>query len=554
MKNNALKITPLGGLGEIGINCQLWETSEHALLIDCGIMFPDDQQLGIDTIIPPLDPILAKSDLLRAVVLTHGHEDHIGGVPWLVSFIKGLTIYGSPFTMALVEHKLKEKALLDRANLVPVLPHESICVGPITIECIPVSHSIPEAYALAATTPAGKIVHTGDFTIDPSPTNGVGTDLKAFAHFAGKSGIKLLFSDSTNAEEPGTSKSEQDVKTGFDHIFSQAQGRIVITTFASHIERIQTVLDMANAYDRTVVISGRSLIANIDRAHDLGLLAKAPNLVVDQDMPEDLPPEKTVILATGSQGEALSALFRIAKGAHRYLALQQGDTVIMSSRVIPGNARAVNRLINQMYRMGAQVFHNTTHTVHVSGHARRDELAAMISAVKPRYVIPIHGEYRHLTHHRNLALQCGIPEDRAILLEDGEPITLTPRSFTREEKIPAEPVLIDGKGVGDVGNKVLQERHLLANEGVVVLGLVLDEYTGEILQGPSLFSKGFIYEQHFSHLLEQAKPLVLEVIGQHQGKTPDLERLAERTRSTLRSFFRRTVGRDPVVVPLITLV
>ena len=551
MTDSALKITPLGGLGEIGINCQLWETTHSSVLIDCGLMFPDEQQLGIDMVIPPLDPILTQGSRLHGIVLTHGHEDHIGGVPWLVSFMKGLTLYGSPFTMALVEHKLRERGLLDRVTIVRVLPHSDVEIGPLRFTFIPVSHSIPQGYALAVDTPAGKIIHTGDFKIDPSPMDGVGTDLRVFKKFAGRQGVKLLLSDSTNAEVEGHTKSEKDVKAAFHDIFTEAKGRIVITSFASHIERIQTVFDMAREFGRTVLISGRSLINNIERANDLGFLRLPPEIVLDQSVP-NLPPERVVILATGSQGETLSALSRITMGEHRQLSLQEGDTVIMSSRVIPGNARAVNRLINQMYRMGAQVYHDGVRTVHVSGHARREELAAMIKAVKPKYFIPIHGEYRQLIQHRQLAVTTGIPEDHTFILEDGQPFTLTPRSFVLNEKVPAESILVDGKGVGDVGSLVLRERQLLAGDGVVVVVLVLDEQTGAVLHGPTILSKGFVFEQQFSHLLDDGKNIVLELLAAYEGRSVDPERLSERIRSALRSFFRRIVGRDPVVVPVIT--
>lgn len=549
MTDTFLTITPLGGLGEIGMNCQMWNTPEGCVLVDCGIMFPDDQQLGVDVVIPPLEPILAQRERLLGVVLTHGHEDHIGAVPWLVSFVKGLKVYGSPMTLALVEHKLRERGLLDRAELITVTPEHDLTLGGLRFHFIPVSHSIPQGYALAVDTPVGKVVHTGDFKIDEFPSDGIGTDLPALRNFAGADGVRLLLSDSTNAESEGHTQSEKVVRETFHEIFSEARGRIVITLFSSHIERIQMVFDMAREFDRAVVVSGRSLVNNIERARDLGFMRMPPELFTDQTIP-DVSPERMVVIATGSQGEPLSALSRIASGEHRQLSIMEGDTVIMSSRVIPGNARAVNRLINQMYRMGADVCHDGTRPVHVSGHGRRDELRTMLDAVRPKFFVPIHGEYRHLIQHRDLARDWGIAPERTFILDDGEPLTLLPDSIRLEEKIPADSILVDGKGVGDVGNLVLRERQLLGGDGVVVVVLVLDEETGEVIHGPDMISKGFVFEQQFSHLLEDAKCLVLD----HLETSPRLgiPRLGDRIRSSLRSFFRKVVGRDPVVVPVIT--
>lgn len=548
MSDHFFKITPLGGLGEIGLNCQLWETEENSVLVDCGLMFPDEQQLGIDMVIPPLDPILAQGHKLSGVVLTHGHEDHIGAVPWLVTFMKGLKIYGSPLTLALVEHKLRERSLLEHAELLPVSPRQDLQLGSLEFRFIPVSHSIPQGYALAVRTPVGKVVHTGDFKLDPSPMDGVGTDLAALRQFAGRQGVRLLLSDSTNAEVGGATPSENLVRESFRDIFAQAEGRIVITLFSSHFERIQMVFDMARTFNRAVLISGRSLLNNIERGRDLNFLRMPPELFADQTVP-DLPPERVVILATGSQGEPLSALSRIAMGGHRQLSLQKGDTVIMSSRVIPGNARAVNRLVNQMYRMGANVYHDGVRNVHVSGHGRREDLKTMIATVRPKFFVPVHGEYRHLVQHRELAVDCGVTPERAILLEDGSPLTLLPRSIRLEEKVPVESILVDGKGVGDVGDLVLRERQLLGGDGVVVAVIVLDEQTGSLLRGPTIISKGFVFEQRYTHLLEEAKQLVLKCLEEKNHQ--DIQRLADRIRSSLRVFFRKGVGRDPIVVPVI---
>ena len=413
-------------------------------------------------------------------------------------------------TLALVEHKLRERGLLDRAELITVTLEHELALGGLRFHFIPVSHSIPQGYALAVDTPVGKVVHTGDFKIDEFPSDGVGTDLPALRSFAGADGVRLLLSDSTNAESEGHTQSEKVVRETFHEIFSEAKGRIVITLFSSHIERIQMVFDMAREFDRAVVASSRSLMNNIERGRDLGFMRMPPELFTDQTIP-DVSPERMVVIATGSQGEPLSALSRIASGEHRQLSIMEGDTVIMSSRVIPGNARAVNRLINQMYRMGADVCHDGTRPVHVSGHGRRDELRTMLDAVRPKFFVPIHGEYRHLIQHRDLARDWGIAPERTFILDDGEPLTLllTPSG---ERKDPADSILVDGKGVGDVGNLVLRERQLLGGDGVVVVVLVLDEETGEVIHGPDMISKGFVFEQQFSHLLEDARGGTLSLI------------------------------------------
>ncbi len=501
-----VSITPLGGLGEIGLNCQMWSTDQGIVLVDCGLMFPDDQQLGIDIVIPPLDPIIRRQNSLLGLVLTHGHEDHIGAIPWLLSFIDGLTLYGSPFTLALVEHKLKERGLMDKATLSVVEPRDTVRLGALEFTFLPVSHSIPQGYALAVNTPVGKIIHTGDFKLDATAPDGVGTDLDDFRAFAGNKGVKLLLSDSTNVEVEGHSQPELKVKEALRKIFSTSQSRIIITLFSSHMERVQSVFDMAREFDRHVVISGRSLTNNIEKAQALGLLVSPPEIYSDQNMPI-LDPAKTVIIATGSQGEPLSALARISSGEHRQLHIVEGDTVIMSSRAIPGNARAVNRMINQMYRQGALVLHEG---VHATGHAMREELRAMLEAVRPEYFVPVHGEFRHLARHRELARECGVAPEKIIVMENGDTLSLLPQGVRQEEKIAVESILVDGKGVGDVGASVLRERQLLGGDGVVVVSVTIDAADGSILHGPELISRGFMFTEHFEHVLEDAKQLVLD--------------------------------------------
>jgi len=543
-------ITPLGGLGEIGLNCQLWESSKGVVMVDCGLMFPDDSHLGVDVVIPSLDAVLAVRERFLGVVLTHGHEDHIGALPWLVPHLKGVRIYGSAFTLALVEHKLKERGLLDHAELIPVTADTALTLGDLHFSFFPVCHSIPEGFALGVQSPVGAILHSGDFKLDPEPLFDSGTDMRLFKNFAGERGVRLLLSDSTNAEREGHTLSEREVRAELDKVFAAAPGRVVITLFSSHIHRIQQVFDLAKQYGRTVVISGKSLANNIERARELGLLHVPSTFFNAYVAVPALPDKELVLLVTGAQGEPLSALARMVQGEHRQLALKRGDTVVMSSRMIPGNARAITRLINDMYRLGAEVYHEKVRDIHASGHACREELRAMIEAVRPRLFVPIHGEYRHLIMHGRLAQECGVPPECAIILENGEPLTLLPVGIRREDRVPVEYTLVDGKGVGDVGTLLLKERHILGGEGMVLVVLVRDMESGSVLHGPQMISKGFVFHQHFEHLLEDAKCLVLDQLEDNRNASP--AKLGEGIRVSLRRFFRRILDRDPVIVPIIT--
>lgn len=550
MNEPYLNITPLGGLGEIGLNCQLWETSGGVVMVDCGLMFPDDAHLGVDVVIPHFGAVSGIKDKLLGIVLTHGHEDHIGALPWIVPEIKGTRIYGSRFTLALVEHKLREREILDWVELCPVDINTVLPLGDLTFHFFPVCHSIPEGFGLGVETPVGRVVHSGDFKIDPHPLDATGTDLNLFRNFAGPDGARLLLSDSTNIVREGRSLTEREVKDSLDKIFAKAEGRIVITLFSSHIQRIQEVFDLAREHGRTVVISGKSLANNIEMARDLGIAKLPPSFFNAHNGVPDLPDDQIVLVVTGAQGEPLSALSRMVLGGHRQLEIRKGDTVVMSSRMIPGNAKAISRLINEMYRIGAEVLYESVHAIHASGHGQREELRDMFEAVRPTLFVPVHGEYQHLVKHGRLAVECGVKQDNVILLEDGLPLTLLKDSFRLEPRVPVECTLVDGKGVGDVGYAVLKERRILGDEGMVIVVLVVDSETGSILHGPEMISKGFVFEQHYSHLLEDAKCLVLDEI--EAARPGQLGRLQEGIRSSLRRFFRRVLERDPVVVPVIS--
>jgi ribonuclease J len=542
-----LTIHPIGGLGEIGLNCMLLETRDSAVLIDCGLMFPDDFHYGVDVVIPPLEFIRDKKDKLKGIILTHGHEDHIGALPWLMTELE-VPIYASDFTLALVENKLKERNLAESLSLNQVDPRQTVSFGDISCTFFPVCHSIIQGYALGIETPIGRIVHTGDFKIDRNPLGGHATDLEGLAEFS-QAGVQLLLSDSTNVELPGFACTEREVKDTLQEIFSQATGRILVTLFSSHVQRIQEIFDLARQFGRKVGVSGKSLVSNIEVARNLGLLDLSDDDYLTLDDLSQLPDEEIVLLVTGSQGEPMSAMTRLIEGTHRQLRVHRGDTVVMSSRFIPGNTKAITKAINNLYRLGAEVLYEKVKEVHASGHAHREELKIMLETVSPKYFIPVHGEYRHLIKHANLARETGVAPERVLVLEDGQPLTMLPRGVRFEDEFQSKSVLVDGKGVGDVGKSILKERRLLADEGMVVVVMVMDDETGEIMMGPRIQSKGFIFEQQYAHILEEAEAIVMDVYENIPPKS--WKKLRDRIKAALRRYFRKTLDRDPVIVPLV---
>lgn len=543
-----LTIHPLGGLGEIGLNCMALRTHDATVLIDCGLMFPEDYLFGVDVVIPRFEHILEEREKIKAIVLTHGHEDHIGALPWLLPHVD-VPVYGSDFTLALVGAKLAERCI--EADLRPVHPRDRVEIGPFAFNFFPVCHSIIQGYALGIETPAGRVLHTGDFKIDRNPLDGHATDLDGIRAFS-EPGVKLLMSDSTNVERDGFALTEREIKASLREVFDRARGRIIVTLFSSHIQRLQEIFDLAAACGRKVAISGRSLARNIDLARELDSLRIPGGTLVEVEEIGSLRDEEVVLLVTGSQGEPLASLSRMSLDEHRSVRIKKGDLVLLSSRFIPGNIQAITKVINRLYKLGAEVLYEKVQAIHASGHAHREELRIMLETVRPKYFVPVHGEYRHLVKHSRLAVECGVAPERALVLENGQPITLLPQGIRLEEAVPAERILVDGKGVGDVGQSVLKERQLLAGEGMVVVLLVIDQDTGEITLGPDIVSKGFIFEQHYAHLLEDAKCVVLEEV--EEVGTGNLKRLKERVRGSLRRFFRRVLERDPVVVPLIIAV
>ncbi|WP_028575181.1 ribonuclease J [Desulfonatronovibrio hydrogenovorans] len=544
---NYVKLIPLGGLGEIGQNCMVLESRDSMVVIDCGLMFPEDFLLGVDVVIPRFDYVIKNKDKLKGIVLTHGHEDHIGALPWLMPYVD-VPIYGSRFTLQLVSNKLSEFNLMDYVQTEVVDQNSVLELGDFTFNFFRVCHSIIEGFGLGIETPMGRMVHTGDFKLDREPMGGHLTDLDAFRAFA-EPGVMLLLSDSTNVEREGYALTEREIMSSLRGYFAKAKGRILVTLFSSHIQRMQEIFDLAREFGRKVAISGRSLAKNIDMAMEEGFLR------VDHDVYcplEDLPgydDSEMVLLLTGSQGEPLSALTRLALGEHKQLQINKGDLVLMSSRIIPGNTKAITRVINNLYRLGAEVVYEKVRAIHASGHAHREELKVMLETVSPRFFIPVHGEYRHLFKHVQLAKECGVAPERSIVLEDGQPLTFTAKGVRFEEEIFSESILVDGKGVGDVGHTVLKERHILGGEGLVIAIMVVSQETGEMLMGPRILSRGFIFEQQYAHVLEDAKCLVLDIFEDiPPGATKKLE---EKTRSTLRRFFRKILERDPIVIPLV---
>ena len=543
-----VRLIPLGGLGEIGLNMMLVESGDDLIAIDCGLMFPDDELRGVDYVIPDFTYALARPDALRAVFLTHGHEDHVGALPYLLARAR-VPVYGSPLTIALVAEKLKEHDLGDAA-LHAIRPRDRIDVGPFTVEPIRVTHSIADGVGLAVSTPVGVIVHTGDFKLDPSPLDGELPDYETFTRL-GEQGVLVLCSDSTNVDRPGHTRSESDVGVALAERFAQAHGRIIVATFASHIHRIQAVLRLAARFGRHVALLGRSMERNVRVAADLGYLTVPDGVVVSLEDLASMRPERQVILSTGSQGEPNSALALIAAGEHRYFEVGRGDLVILSSRVIPGNERTVGRIINGLYRRGAEVLYEDNAFVHVSGHASQEDLKLMLKLTRPRYFLPVHGEYRHLLGHARLAVDVGLAPDRVFLIEDGAALEVTKSGATVVTGIPAERVLVDGTGVGDVGPVVLRDRELLAEEGMIAVAITIDR-EGTVIAGPTLASRGVVHVKENEPLFDEMRAAVSQAVADMApSERLDREALYERLRFTVRRFVNQRFERKPVILPMI---
>ena len=545
-----LKVTPLGGLGEIGLNMLAVEYEGHILVIDAGLMFPEDYMLGVDIVIPDTQYLKERKESVRGIVLTHGHEDHIGAMPFFLKDFN-IPVFGTSFTLELLKEKLKEHALADKVILNKIRPGDSTHFGPFQVEYIRVNHSIVDGVGLAITTPEGVLIHSGDFKIDRKPVKGQDTDLARFAAY-GKKGVLALFSDSTNIEKEGFSLSEREVLKTLDRIFKNSRGRLILAAFASNIARIQEVINLAVKYDRRVTFSGKSMKANVRIAREQGFLRYPPKVEISEEAVSRLPDEQVVIITTGSQGEPMSSLARIAQDKHKDVKVKQGDTIILSSRFIPGNEKAITAIINSLYRMGAEVIYEKVSAIHSSGHAYAKELKQMIRLVKPKYFVPIHGEYRHLVKHAQLARKTGLSAEHTFVLENGKGLW-----FEKGAAFPAEPVatgrvLVDGKGIGDVGELVLRDRRRLAGDGLVIAILVVDEQTNEMLYGPDLISRGFVFEDQGGYILDEAKEIILNLIEEIRQMPPiDWNAAGAEMKKRLKKSFDKIIERRPLILPVI---
>jgi ribonuclease J len=546
----AVRLIPLGGLGEIGLNMMLVESGEDIIAVDCGLLFPDDEMPGVDYVIPDFSYLAERRHALRAVVLTHGHEDHIGALSYLLQDFP-VPVYGTPLTLALARQRLLENDVLDRADLRPYQPGDEVQLGCFTVVPVRVTHSIADGIGLAIETPVGTVVHTGDFKLDRSPVDARQPDYSKFAEL-GERGVLALCSDSTNVGRPGRTGSETLVGTALATRFAEAPGRILIATFASHIHRIQQVLDLAARCGRRVGLLGKSMVGNVAVAAELGYLTVPDGLLVSLDELAALAPERQVILSTGSQGETNSAVALIAAGEHKAVQAEPGDLVIFSSRVIPGNERVIGRAINALLRRGAEVLWEDVAFVHVSGHASQEDLKDMLALTRPRYFVPVHGEYRHLLQHARLAESAGIPRDRIFLIEDGLGLELAKSGARVLGRYPTNRVLVDGKGVGDVGAVVLRDRQLLAEAGMLVVALTIDRETGAIVAGPEIASRGFVYMKEADDLMDEVKKAVREALdAREEPEAVDRELIGAMVRSAVRRFINQRFQRKPVVLPVI---
>ena len=545
MSEEPLRIIPLGGVGQIGKNMLVLEYDGHLLIVDCGLMFPESDMLGIDIVIPDMDYVFERKEQVRAIIVTHGHEDHIGGLPYLMDVVKA-PLYATQLTRGLIEVRLKEHHLLQGAELHTVWPGDKVELDPFRVEFFRVCHSIPDGVGLGITTPVGLVVHSGDFKFDQTPVDGRLTDFGRLAEL-GARGVHVLLSDSTNAETDGQTPSEQAVGETFDRVFARAEGRIIVATFASNISRVQQVVDTARKYGRRVGIVGRSMINYAKAASDLGYLDLSPDEMLTPHQMNHLPPHEVAIACTGSQGEPTSALVRMALGEHRQVNIQPGDSVIVSATPIPGNEELVNRTINNLFRAGAEVYHHERVQVHVSGHASREEHKLMLNLIRPRFFIPIHGEYRHLVLHARMAEQVGVAKENIFIAESGQVLEFGPDWGRIADQVTEGHVLVDGLGVGDVGNVVLRDRRLLSRDGFVVVVLAVDADTGQVLQGPDIITRGFVYIRESEDLIKDAAQCVLEAL-EHGGPKASLN---AKIKDSLGIFLYDQTKRRPMILPVV---
>lgn len=546
--HNKVKIIPLGGLEQIGMNMTAFEYEDSIIVVDCGMAFPSDDMLGIDLVIPDVSYLKNNIDKVKGFVITHGHEDHIGALPYVLRDVPA-PVYGTKLTIGLIENKLKEHNMMKTVRRKVVKHGQSINLGCFRIEFIKTNHSIADASALAIFSPAGIIVHTGDFKIDYTPVFGEPADLQRFAEL-GKKGVLALMCDSTNAIRPGFTMSERTVGKTFDSIFAEHKNnRIIVATFASNVDRVQQIINTAYHYGRKVVVEGRSMVNVIGTASELGYINIPENTLIDIEHLKNYKKEDTVLITTGSQGESLAALSRMAADLHKKVSIMPGDVVILSSTPIPGNEKAVARVINELSMKGAEVINQDTH---VSGHACQEEIKLMYSLIRPKFSIPVHGEYRHLMAQRNLAISMGIPKENVILMRSGDVIEIGDEGYCVADHVQAGGILVDGLGIGDVGNIVLRDRQNLAQNGIIIVVLTLEKYSNQLLAGPDIVSRGFVYVRESEDLMEEAQRIVDEAVQSCLEKhVSDWGKIKNIIRDSLSDFLWKKMKRNPMILPII---
>ncbi len=545
-----LKLIPLGGLGEIGKNMMLIQYDDDIIIIDAGLMFPEEDMLGIDLVIPDMTYIAERKAQVKGIIITHGHEDHIGALPYLLPLLDNVPVYSTKLTNGLIRIKLKERHTREGVNLKILTPGKEITLGKFRVELFPVCHSIPDAAGVIIRTPDGIIVNSGDFKIDYTPVSGKGTDLSRLAQL-GSQGVLLLLADSTYAELPGYTPSEQVVGESLEHVIANAPGRVIVTTFSSLISRVQQVIDAAAKYRRRVFVVGRSMIDTVGVALELGYLNAPDGILGRIEEVRGLPNNKIVVITTGSQGEPTSALVRMANRDHKHVHIQKGDTIVLSSTPVPGNESLVNRTVDSLFKLGAQVVYNKVAMVHVHGHASQEELKLVLSLVKPKFFVPIHGEYRHLSLHGHLAESLGMAKENIFIMEDGQVLEFGPNAAKINGKVASGHVYVDGLSVGDVGGVVLRTRRMLSRDGIVVAIIAINQQTGKIVGKPDIVSRGFVDTREFSEMMDESRDLLVKTLDHSGAHITDW---TFKVKDTLEKFYYDRTKRRPMILPFMVKV